>query len=275
MKFKKMKEKKRMLFLFTGYYIFSVILLLAVLTVFWENRPLDRSAKAKKQAPLSDEQKLAQATSLLQGHLKDLQQLDEKYIKLLKDSGIAADFDGLASKISFEELAFNKTIDSIDKTALYGRTIDKVNQLVFSCRSILENHRSIDLFEQSVAAGSKKLDSDRQVLQKLSSNLTIRDSVNQPSKIQTTPDHPEKSEAKTSDADYRQLRSAYNSLKSELEELERKFDTMSDLKNASSSLNKIGSNQHLNETGKSSVVHKLSSGNGDNKTAKYEGETKQ
>jgi hypothetical protein len=270
MKFTSTSEKQKLSLLFAGYYVSSAVLILLLLTVFLVNRASDHLDNGRKNG-LTGEQQLAQACSLLQERLRDLQQLDEKYTILIRDSGVKANYDVLTGRIKNSEVALRRVIDSVDKLSLYGNMRDQMNQLSYSCKAVLEYHRSIDELQQAVALASKQLNLDQRSLIGLSRTIAKRDSIIADIKVHSQSDNNSRYDSKFSDADYRLLKSENNYLKSELELMQRQFQAFYEKKMAQSPDTKTAKSQHLNQTGKSAVTPTLNTGT-NTKEVKYEGD---
>jgi len=267
-------EGRRLTLIFAGYYFCSLILIILLLTVFLVNRASDRSLGYNRTNGLNGEQQLAQACTLLQERLRNLQLLDEKYTTLIRDSGVKANFEVLTEKIKHSEMALGRVIDSVDKLSIYGKMRGQLNQLSYSCKAVLEYHRSVDELQVAVAVASKQLNRDQQTLIALSRSISKRDSIISEFRVHTQSDNMGKYEPGLTNADYRLLKSENNYLKSELELMQRQFQSLYEAKTAQNSDNKSNKGQHLNQSGKSAVTPTLNTGT-NGKVLKYEAAPKQ
>jgi hypothetical protein len=277
MKFSSTDEKKRLSLIFAGYYISSAIILVLLFTVFLADRQPDQRWSGNR--PLTDDERLQRATDILQGRLADLQALDTKYIDLLKDSGVNANFDGLTARIKLAEADLEKTIDSVDRMALYGSKREKLDHLNYSCKAVLDGHRSVDQLENALVLSSRQISKDQQAIRSLSGSVQTRDSLISDFKVRNQGNISPNLDARFPGGDYRLLQSENNFLKSELEVIRRRYNDLYSLQNPQDNENKSAENKparpKLNQSGKAALGSDHNKGSGNTKEIKYDGVPKE
>lgn len=170
-------EKKRITWLFAGFYALSAFLVIMILTVFWNNETASANQGNKKYIRLTGNQLLAQTDNFLNDYVETLKDLDKKYAALMIDSGIKANFELPAARIFQVELSLRNAIDSIDKVTSYGKNKIALVQLLSSYKDILENRRIIDDMQRAFLNMSKQLNGDQKNLSMLQSDATMKDST--------------------------------------------------------------------------------------------------
>jgi hypothetical protein len=218
---------------------------------------------------------IARAGDVLQGRLRDLRRLDEKYLALLRDSGIKANFDTLASRIKTAEANLERTIDSIDKIRLYGKKRVQLDQLNYSCKLVLEGHHSIDELQHAVVVGSRQISNDQQAILELSHAVRKRDSAITGFKMRSGDNNSGKFDIRFPDADMRLLQSENKFLQSELDLMQRNYQNLYNLQFGSDLDEKSARSQHSFQSGKTSVSPSLNHGGSGTKDLKYEGMPKE
>jgi len=215
MTFKNTTEKKRMTYIFAGFYSSAAILLILIFTIFWENNSTNSG--------VSGDQELTQIDNVLRDHLNGLQYLDKKFASLLIDSGIKADFDTTFNKARKAELAFSSAIDSIGRSAVSAKNMGKLNQIIFAYKTALENRKAMDDMQQGITLGSKQIRNDEQTLLRFKNDGLKKDSSITELNGQIKSKPADRYAVSFPSSDYKLLRNENEYLKSELKLMEIKF----------------------------------------------------
>jgi hypothetical protein len=254
---KNITEKKRMTFIFFGFYAASAVLLILIFTVFWNRNSADGISRAGKNH-LSGDDQLLQAEDLLQERLNNVQYADKKFASLLADSGIKANFDTIFNKIQEKESAFRHAVDSISGMEVSVRNLGKFNQIISSYKSALENRNAIDDIQKGITLGSKQFHKDQQALIQLRDNLLKKDSsiagLNE--QLKTGADQKDRYAVSFPSTDYKLLKNENKYLKSELKLMEMKLTNQRNSKNIVSDEDKTFVNAQLKTSSKTSASTK-------------------
>jgi len=250
--FKNLDEKKRMTWIFAGFYTSAAMLLILIFTVFWDSRNGEGNGIAKNMR-LSGNEQLTQMDNLLQDHLNGLQYLDKKFASLLIDSGMNANFDTTYNKIRNAESAFSNAIDSIDRITVNAKYLGKFNQIISSYKSALENRKPMDDMQQGVTLGCKQINNNQQALIKFKTDLLKKDSSIAELNEQLKPGSVDRYAVSFPNSDFKLLRNENKYLKSELKLMEARFGSQRNSKNSLTDENKTIVNVKLNEPAKSKI----------------------
>lgn len=248
-------EKKKITFLFAGFYSVSALLLVFIFTVFW-NGP-SGGAIDQKNKRLSTDEQLSQIDNLLQDHINGLQFLDKKFAALLLDSGIKANFDSTYNKIQKAELAFKNALDSIDGKVVVSRNAEKLNLIISSYKSALENRKPIDDMQHGITTGSKQNNNDQHGFAQFKSEISRRDSTIAALYEQLKQgDHSDRYAMSFPSTDYKLLKNENKYLKSELKVMEAKLSGQRSSKASLNEANKAYANMLITDPAKSSTNNK-------------------
>ena len=249
-------EKKKITFLFAGFYSASALLLVFIFTVFWNGS--SGGAIDQKYKRLSTDEQLSQIDNLLQEHIKGLQFLDKKFAALLIDSGINANFDSTYNKIQKSELEFKNAIDSIEGKVMETKNIEKLNLIISSYKSALENRKPIDDMQHGITTGSKQNNNDQRGLEQFKSEISRRDSTIAVLYEQLKQgDHSDRYAMSFPNTDYKLLKNENKYLKSELKVMEARLSGQRSSKASLNEANKTYANMQLTDPPKSSTNAKM------------------
>ncbi|PWT73447.1 MAG: hypothetical protein C5B59_13390 [Bacteroidetes bacterium] len=226
-----MTERKKMTWIFSGFYVASILLLILTLTVFWDSAISDQP-RDKNGLKLTMNQQLSNADRVLNDNLVNLQQLDNRFIGLLADSGIRANFEPLVNKIISTELLLRKNIDSIKTSNATKRNAWQFNDITAPYLAVLDSRRALDNLQKAVSLGSKQMDTDQQYIARLKGDLSQKGISNAEIENMARIQKPSYS-LNSSSSDLRLLRAQNEFLKSEMRILQMKN---AKLQNSNSSL---------------------------------------
>jgi len=136
-------ERKKIRLKFAAFYILSLVLIVSILSSFWGPLP-SATIKGRKMmltGNLSQEHQVLIADEMMHERLSQLQELDLKYAELLKDSATGTGLKTIIQTITESEEAFNKAIDSINRTSknYSPEYMRKFEKLIASFKTLLDN----------------------------------------------------------------------------------------------------------------------------------------